>query len=133
MKNMKVVLAAIAVLSVTTAFSQRASCQAPEVDSTDPSWISGSGTMTIYGSNLSSSDGSCGAVNWWEYTGVLPTRPLPRNRVVCRQLVRSGGTWIDVCYTVNLPVDWEYDDLGTVEVVNDYGDSEGSGPDVEAN
>jgi len=63
MKNMKVLLVAIVVMSLPLAFSQRAFSQsAPNVDSTDPNMITEGDSglpMTIYGENLTNPDGSC--------------------------------------------------------------------------
>ena len=128
-KMMKVLIVAIAVMSLPIAFSQRVFCQGPEVDSVSTGELDegSSGTLTIYGDNLSNSDGSCGGVGWWSY--IYPYSYVGLSVDSCD----PGGTWITVDYSVDyIYIDGQYwDDLGTVEVSTDGGDSGGSGPDID--
>jgi len=135
MKNMKVLLVAIAVLSLPLAFPKRAFSQsAPEVDGIDPNPIYDGDTnvsMTISGSNFLNSDGSCGGVAWW--TDASSTAESPGYSGDAGFTVTScdteGGTWISGYYSVSYPAGSGFIALGTFVVQTDSGI--GYGPDVD--
>ena len=136
MKNLKVLLVAIALLSVPIAFSQNAFSQgAPSIDSTSPSAITDGdyATMTIYGENLLNSDGSPGSIEWVSDEDVYCTDYESGVDGCFSDEVTFGidswdpyGTWITVSYYV---YNTGYNDIGSVVVDTDNGWS--FSPDVD--
>jgi len=131
-KMMKVLIVAIAVMILPITSSQRAFAQnAPEIDSYSPSNLAdgSSGTITIYGNNLTNSDGSCGTLQMYteaDSDGVTGFY----TEVNITGVAECTDTAITLNYSLMVPAGSGYEAIMDFWVTTDGGSNYGNGPDL---
>jgi len=137
MKNTKVLLAAVAVMSFSVAFAEKAVAQsAAEIDSITPYMLydGDSGSIVITGQNLMNSDNSPASLDYWSDTCTDAENCWAHgymggvSDLITFTITYYSQTEIDIDYTVNASPGSGVQDLGTFIVINDGG--WGWGPDV---